>query len=207
MPPTCPQKFTGETVSGVKRLFVEAVGSLSHGISRWDLSIYPGRAAKFTPVAMIPGLIDRTLCAGLTQDGCSIGIVILSGLDLTARSEPTRFNPVKAIHNTLVGLIRIDEQGSYLTRRPALSGDLVFTSHLDIVVWNVRLCLAVAWRCFEPTHDARSSTFSILQIANSLSRRDVDLWWHRRFGPRIQLVRLIVRLLGPPQPSHNQATT
>ncbi|KIJ95083.1 hypothetical protein K443DRAFT_339699 [Laccaria amethystina LaAM-08-1] len=91
-----------------------------------------------------------------------------------------------------------------LIDRPALSGDLVFTSHLDIVVWNVRLCLAVAWRCFEPTHDARSSTFSILQIVNSLSRRDVDLWWHRRSGPRIQLVRLIVRPLGPPQLTKRQ---
>jgi len=43
---------------------------------------------------------------------------------------------------------------------------------------------------FGPTLDVRSSSFSILQIANSLSCRDVDLWWHRRSGPRIQLVLL-----------------
>lgn len=35
------------------------------------------------------------------------------------------------------------------------------------------LCLAVAWKCFEPGHDVH-----------------VDLWWNRRSGPRIQLVRL-----------------
>ena len=69
----------------MKCLFLEAVNSLSRGVSPWELGIHSGKAAKFTPVAMIPDAVGRTPFTSPTQDSYSIGIVIPPDLNLTGR--------------------------------------------------------------------------------------------------------------------------